>query len=40
MLNVSYDNTSGDHSELLNSLKALKDEVERKREEISKTASW
>ncbi len=37
---ITYDNTSGDHSELLNCLKDLRDHVESKREEISKTASW
>lgn len=37
---ITYDNTAGDHSELLKDLKALKDLVEQKREEISKTAAW
>ncbi len=37
---ITYDNTSADHSELLKCLKDLKDEVEIKREELSKTASW
>ena len=37
---ITYDNTSGDHSELLSNLKELKDLVELKREDISKTANW
>lgn len=37
---LSYDNTRGDHVDLLNSLRSLKDLVEAKREDISRMGSW